>query len=69
MIWKSRWSHYLIMLAGLLLFFAGMAIDLMQHGKDFLLQEFQKAPVAHGLPLVGIVVILLGTAVGWWTSR
>ena len=38
-----------------------MAIDLGQHGKDFLVQEFREAPLAHGLPLAGIVLVVLGT--------
>ena len=60
---------YLMIVAGLLLFFAGMAIDLGQHGKDFLLHEFREAPLAHGLPLAGIVLVVLGTGLGWWRSR
>jgi hypothetical protein len=56
---------YLIILIGLLLFFAEMAIDLGQHGKDFLVKEFQEAPWAHGLPLGGILVIFVGTVLGW----
>ena len=66
---KSPQTPYLIIVAGLLIFFAGMAIDLIQQGKVFLAQEFQEAPLAHGLPLVGIVVVMLGTALGWWRSR
>ena len=41
---KSPQTPYLIIVAGLLIFFAGMAIDLIQHGKVFLAQEFQEAP-------------------------
>ena len=60
---------YLIIVAGLLLFFTGMAIDLGQHGKDFLLEEFREALLAHGLPLGGIVLVVLGAELGRWRSR
>jgi hypothetical protein len=62
---RSPYTPYLIILTGLLLFFVGMAIDLVQHGKDFVVQEFQDAPLAHGLPLAGMVIVLLGAVLGW----
>jgi hypothetical protein len=42
-----------------------MLVDLAQHGVDFLLAEFQGAPLAHGLPAAGILVVIAGTVVGW----
>ena len=57
-------TPYHIILAGLALFFAGMAVDLIQHGVDFIVEEFQTAPLAHGLPLLGILFVLVGTALG-----
>jgi hypothetical protein len=62
---RSPHIPYLIILTGLLLFFAGMVVDLGQHGKDFLVKEFQEAPLAHGLPLAGILVVIIGTVLGW----
>ena len=61
---KNSKTPYHIILAGLVLFFAGMAIDLIQHGMDFIVEEFQGAPLAHGLPLAGILAVILGTFLG-----
>jgi hypothetical protein len=65
----SPYTPYLIILAGLLLFATGLALDAIQHGKEFLIQEFQEAPLAHGLPLAGIAVVIFGTALGWFRLR
>jgi hypothetical protein len=61
---KNSTTPYYIIVAGLVLFFAGMAMDLMQHGMDFLVEEFRGSPVAHGLPLAGILVIIFGAGLG-----
>jgi hypothetical protein len=66
---NSPYTPYLIILAGLLFFATGVAIDVTQHGKEFLIQEFQEAPLAHGLPLVGIAIVIFGTALGWLRLR
>jgi hypothetical protein len=58
---KNFKAPYHIILIGLALFFAGMGIDLIQHGLDFLVEEFQGSPLAHGLPLLGIVLVIVGT--------
>ena len=57
-------TPYYIILAGLALFFIGMAVDLIQHGLDFIVEEFQAAPLAHGLPLLGVIFVVIGTALG-----
>jgi hypothetical protein len=54
-------TRYLLIVLGLLLLVAGLAMDLSQHGMDFVVNEFRHAPVAHGLPLIGMVLILIGT--------
>jgi hypothetical protein len=61
---KNFKTPYHVILTGLALFFAGMAIDLIQHGLDFLVEEFRGAPLAHGLPLLGIVLVIVGTVLG-----
>ena len=65
---NSRTPYYII-LSGLILFFVGMAIDLIQHGMDFLVEEFRGSPLAHGLPLVGILVVVLGVGLGLWRAE
>jgi hypothetical protein len=62
---RSAYTPYIIILCGLVLFAIGMVVDLVQHGVDFLLAEFQGAPLAHALPAAGILVIIVGTLVGW----
>ena len=57
-------TPYRIILAGLALFFAGMAIDLIEHGMDFIVEEFRGSPLAHGLPLAGILVVIVGAVLG-----
>lgn len=39
----------------------GMLVDMGQHGIDFIISEFRHAPWAHGLPLAGLLLILVGT--------
>jgi hypothetical protein len=58
-------SPYVIIFCGLALFAAGMAIDLVQHGVDFLISEFRESPLAHIVPGVGIAIVLAGTIIGW----
>lgn len=57
-------TPYVIILTGLALFGIGMIIDVVQHGIDFIISEFRHAPWAHGLPLAGIVLVIIGTGVG-----
>ncbi len=57
-------TPYVIILTGLALFGTGMIVDVVQHGIDFIISEFRHAPWAHGLPLAGIVLVMIGTAVG-----
>ena len=40
-------------------------MDLGKHGIDFVINEFREAPVAHGLPLLGIILITIGTILAW----
>jgi hypothetical protein len=54
-------SAYIMLVGGLVLFAFGMVIDVFQHGLEFLLSEFRHAPLAHGLPLVGMLLIFVGT--------
>jgi len=61
---RNAKTPYHIILIGLALFFTGMAIDLIQHGMEFLVDEFQRSPLAHGLPLAGLLVIIAGTILG-----
>ena len=56
---------YAIIFSGLLLFVARLGIDLYQHGSDFIIHELYEAPVVHGLPIAGMVVILVGVIMGW----
>jgi hypothetical protein len=62
---KSPHTPYVIILLGLLLFGSGMVIDLIEHGKDFLIGEFRESPLAHILPALGIAIVLVGTIIGW----
>ena len=59
--YKPAMSAYLMLVSGLVLFTFGMIIDLAQHGLEFVISEFRHAPRAHGLPLAGIPLILVGT--------
>lgn len=58
---KPAQPAYLMLVSGLVLFTFGMMIDVAQHGLEFVLSEFRHAPWAHGLPLAGILLILVGT--------
>jgi hypothetical protein len=62
---NSPRTPYVIILFGLLLFGAGMVVDLNQHGIDFLIGEFRESPLAHILPAAGIAVVIVGTLIGW----
>ena len=66
---KNSKTPYYIILFGLILFFVGMAIDLIQHGMDFIVEEFRGSPLAHGLPLAGILVVLIGVGLGLWRAE
>lgn len=59
--YKPAMSAYLMLVSGLVLFTFGMIIDVAQHGLEFVMSEFLHAPWAHGLPLAGILLILVGT--------
>lgn len=54
---------------GVILLLLGMAIDLYQHGVDFLIREFTEAPWAHGLPIAGITLIIIGVVLGIYPTR
>jgi hypothetical protein len=58
---KPAQPAYLMLVVGLLLFTFGMIIDVAQHGLEFVISEFRHAPLAHGLPLAGMLLILVGT--------
>ena len=47
----------------------GMIIDVAQHGIDFIISEFRHAPWAHGLPLSGMLLILVATLRLWSSGR
>ncbi len=57
-------TPYVIILTGLALFGIGMMMDVAQHGIDFIISEFRHAPWAHGFPLVGVILVIIGTVVG-----
>ncbi|SPP66354.1 hypothetical protein [Nitrospira lenta] len=59
--YKPVQPAYLMLVSGLVLFTFGMIIDVAQHGLEFVMSEFRHAPWAHGLPLAGILLILVGT--------
>lgn len=40
-----------MILFGLALFSIGMVIDVVQHGRQFIMSDLRHAPLAHGLPL------------------
>jgi hypothetical protein len=58
---KPAQPAYLMLVVGLLLFTFGMILDVAQHGLEFVISEFRHAPLAHGLPLAGMLLILVGT--------
>lgn len=59
--YKPTQPAYFMLVAGLVLFTFGMIIDVAQHGIDFIISEFRHAPWAHGLPLAGMLLILIAT--------
>jgi hypothetical protein len=61
----SNRTPYRIIFLGLALFAAGMAVDLAEHGMDFLIGEFQMSPLAHALPAAGILIVTAGALWGW----
>ena len=61
---ESPRSPYLLIACGLVLFALGLGIDLYEHGIEFLIDEFRGSPVAHGLPLLGIVLVAVGVVMG-----
>jgi len=58
---KSTQPAYVMLVAGIALFVLGMTVDVTEHGLGFLISEFRRAPLAHGLPLAGLFLIILGT--------
>ncbi len=58
---NSSQTPYVMILLGLALLGIGMVIDVAQHGIDFIIAEFRHAPWAHGLPLAGLVLVVIGT--------
>lgn len=66
---NSSETPYVMILFGLALFGIGMVIDVVQHGLQFIMSEFRHAPLAHGLPLAGILLILVGTLRLWSSVR
>ena len=66
---NSSETPYFMILFGLALFGIGMVIDVAQHGIDFIISEFRHAPWSHGLPLAGILLILVGTLRLWSSVR
>lgn len=59
------YGPYAVIVLGFVLFVAGLAVDAAQHGLDFLVNEFRESPWAHGLPLIGIVLVMVGVALAW----
>ena len=57
---KRVHQAYVMLLAGFVLFALGMVIDMAEHGPEFVFSEFRHAPLAHGLPVAGVLVILMG---------
>ena len=62
-------SPYVVIVIGLSFFIVGLGIDLAQHGTEFVLNEFREAPIAHGLPMIGIALIMLGTGLAWRQTK
>jgi hypothetical protein len=58
-----------MLVSGLGLFTLGMIIDVAQHGLEFVMSEFRHAPWAHGLPVAGMLLILVGTLRLWSSGR
>lgn len=58
-----------MLVSGLVLFTLGMIMDVAQHGLEFVLSEFRHAPWAHGLPVAGMLLILVATLRHWSSSR
>lgn len=67
--YKPVQPAYLMLVSGLVLITFGMIIDVAQHGLEFVMSEFRHAPWAHGLPLAGILLILVGTVRLWPPER
>ena len=57
---KRIHQAYIMLLAGFVLFALGMVVDMAEHGPEFVISEFRHAPLAHGLPVAGALVILMG---------
>lgn len=66
---KTARLAYLMLVVGLVLFTFGMIIDVAQHGLEFIMSEFRHAPWAHGLPLAGMLLILVATLRLWSSGR
>jgi hypothetical protein len=60
---------YLMLVVGLALFTFGMIVDVAQHGLEFIISEFRHAPWAYGLPLAGMLLILVGTLRLWSSGQ
>jgi hypothetical protein len=58
-----------MLVSGLGLFTFGMIIDVAQHGLEFVMSEFHHAPWAHGLPVAGMLLILVATLRLWSSGR
>ncbi len=66
---KPTRTASLMLVSGLVLFTLGMIIDVAQHGLEFVMSEFRHAPWAHGLPVAGMLLILVATLRLWSSSR
>lgn len=66
---KPTRTASLMLVSGLGLFTFGMIIDVAQHGLEFVMSEFRHAPWAHGLPVAGMLLILVGTLRLWSSGR
>lgn len=67
--YRPAQSAYLMLVSGLVLFTVGMSIDVAQHGLEFVMSEFRHAPWAHGLPVAGMLLILVATLRLWSSGR
>lgn len=56
----SAHTSYAVIVLGIVLFSIGLLIDLIEHGMEFVITEFRHAPLAHGLPLAGIMFVIVG---------